>query len=123
MGGSCRSRNRDKFCSSRTGRGVVRQQAQENLCADADPSAAKTHEEKIDGGEDADAKADRSAGEIAVIEEKERRESHSIRGSVSERLCVSEKEEAFGESVSGVFSHREQKKEAQSIADSDSVAQ
>src|SRR5207237_395689 len=111
IGDSCLSRNRDKFCHSRTGRGVVRQQAQEDFRADADSSAAETREEKIDGGE------------VADSEEKKCRESHSVRDAISECLCLSEKAKIFAESIAGIFFDCEQEEEeAQGIADSESNA-
>jgi hypothetical protein len=119
------------FCACRR---IIRHQAQESLRSHSDPDSAQAREEKIDGGEIAHAKADRNAGEIpdaetngnageiAVIEEKERRDSHSVRETVSECLCVREKEEILAQPLSRVFAERvEQEKETQNFTDVDFI--
>ena len=112
---------------ARTGRGVVRQQDQENLRAHADPRAAKASqeldrvEEKRRGGKIADAKTIRHPGKISVAlfiqeEEKILRESHSRgEGGAGCLRFAEEKEEVFSDALSGFFAESIPKEETQTF--------
>lgn len=106
---------------SRAGGRIVPDNAEENLHAHAHSNAAKTHEEKNDGGKPPDAEAVCVAGKVVIAKEKTRVESNAQRDIDAKR--VAEEEKIIADSFARILSELiEQEKETQIFADTESVA-